>query len=282
MSQGVRGHSDLVTGSRTWRWSRPRGRSWPSAAWTDEWLDTGNARWFARIFSPTRAGGPPIVFVHGVVVSGDYFWPVADALLGDCAMYVPDLPGTGRSRLRTGGWSIPEQAAALAGWMDAHRLTGAVLVGNSLGAQVATELAVTRPDLAAALVLVGPTTDPGASGAVRMMLRGLRDMPRERFGLWAIWLRDLVRTGPIRGLQHMRQGLRDPQLDRLGKIPVPVVVVGGERDPIAPPEWISAMADEIEDSRGVVVPGAAHAMNFSSPRDLARIIRVAAARIRNE
>jgi pimeloyl-ACP methyl ester carboxylesterase len=279
--QGVCGRRNPVTGPRTWRWSRSRGRAWPSSAWIDEWLDTRDARWFSRVFKPAGAGGPPIVFVHGVVVSGDYFWPIANALVGEYAMYVPDLPGTGRSRLRTGGWSIAEQAAALAGWLDAHHLAGMVLVANSLGAQVVTELAVTRPDLAAALVLVGPTTDPGASGVIGLMLRGLRDLPRERLGLWRIWLRDLVRTGPFRGLRHLRQGLRDPQLDRLGEISVPVVVVGGESDPIAPPEWIAFMADEIEDSRGIVVPGAPHAMNYSSPRDLARIIRVVAGRIRD-
>jgi pimeloyl-ACP methyl ester carboxylesterase len=81
-------------------------------------------------------------------------------------------------------------------------------------------------------------------------------------------------------LRQLRQGVRDPQLARLDDIAAPVVVVGGEDDPIAPPGWIEEMADEIEASRGIVVPGASHAMNFSNPHDLARIIRVVAARMR--
>ena len=282
MPPGIRGRDDLVTGSLTWRWSPSRRQRWPASAWIDEWLDTGETRWFARVADPAGVVGPPIVFVHGVVVSGDYFWPVADVLLGDYAMYVPDLPGTGRSQLRNSTWTIPEQAAVLAGWMDAHGLTGTLLVANSLGAQVVTELAVTRPDLAAALVLAGPTSDPDAASVFRMLFRGLKDIPRERFGIWRVWLPDLFRTGPIRGLRRLRQGLRDPQLDRLADIPVPVVVVGGVDDPIAPPGWIEEMADEIEVSRGIVVPDAPHALNFSNPHDLARIIRAVAARIRNE
>jgi len=243
-------------------------------------LDTGDARWFVRISVPDDAAGPAVVFVHGVVVSGAYFWPVANQLAGEFALYVPDIPGTGRSSLRNGSWSIAAQADALAGWLEAHGLTGSLLVANSLGGQVVTQVAVTRPDLVSALVLVGPTTDPNAASLLRMMLRGLRDIPRERIGLWKIWLTDLVRTGPLRGIRHMREGFRDPQIDRLDEIPVPVVVVGGEDDPIAPPGWIEAMAEEIEESRGIVVPGAAHAMNYSSPRVLARIIRVVAGQVR--
>jgi pimeloyl-ACP methyl ester carboxylesterase len=243
-----------------------------------EVVDTGECRWFARISLPPGVEGPPVVFLHGVVVSGAYFWPVATRLAGEFPLYVPDAPGTGHSTLRLGSWSIEAQAARLAAWLDLHGLCRCVLVGNSLGSQVLTMLAQRRPDLAGALVLVSPTTDPEVDSVVHMMWRGLRDIPREHIGLWRIWLPDLVRTGPLRGLQQLRSGLDDTQVERLGTLTMPVIAVGGEHDPIAPQDWIATIAEEAEQGREVIVPGAPHALHYANPASLARVIRTVAAR----
>jgi pimeloyl-ACP methyl ester carboxylesterase len=218
---------------------------------------------------------PPVVLVHGVVVSGAYFQPVAAHLHGQFHLYVPDLPGTGRSRTHDGVWDIERLASALAGWLDLHEVRDAILVSNSLGCQVLTQLASDRPDLARSLVLVSPTMDPAISSIPRIMWRGVRDIPREDPGLWRIWLTDMIRTGPRRGLALLRLGLRDHQLARLGRIMVPAIVVGGELDPIAPPGWVRDMAGRMPRGRAVIIPGAPHALNYTSPRHLARIIRAA-------
>src|SRR5688572_20111446 len=45
-----------------------------------------------------RAGGrgqQAVVLVHGLTVSGNYLLPTAAALLDDCAVCVPELPGFG-------------------------------------------------------------------------------------------------------------------------------------------------------------------------------------------
>jgi len=276
--QGLRGGARLVSGTRTWRWSPSDETGWPARDWLHERVETPQASWFARLAVSRPTVCPPLVFVHGVVVSGAYFQPVARLLTDDFHTYVPDIPGTGRSHVRDGSWSIAEQARGLAEWIDLHALGPSVLVGNSLGAQVLTMLAVDRPDLVASLVLVAPTTDPDAGTVFRMMQRGVRDIPRERLGLWKIWIPDLVRTGPVRGIRHLRQGLADDQRERLDTLGVPVVVVGGEHDPIAVTGWIEAMAGALPQGRQVIVPGASHAMNYTNPRHLARIIRAVAAR----
>ncbi len=238
-------------------------------------LDDGQATWFARMARTGKTTYPPVVLIHGVVVSGAYFQPVAEHLHGEFHLYVPDLPGTGRSRTRDGVWDVARLAEGLGRWMDLHQLRDAVLVSNSIGCQVLTMLAEKRPDLAHALVLVSPTMDPDIGNAFQVMWRGLIDMPREKASLWKIWLPDLVRTGPLQGLRLLRLAMRDPQLARLARIEVPAIVVGGERDPIAPPPWVEAMASMLPCGRAVIIPGAPHAMNYSSPSHLARIIRSA-------
>jgi pimeloyl-ACP methyl ester carboxylesterase len=214
--------------------------------------------------------------VHGVVVSGAYFEPVAACLAGEFDLYIPDLPGSGASRLTGEPWDIATSACRLGEWLDLHGLSNTVMVSNSLGCQVSTMLAAQRPDLIRTLVLVGPTMDPEITSVVRVMARGVADMPRERITLWKIWIPDLIRSGPLRSLRTLRRGMADPQIARLACVTCPAIVVAGERDPIVPAHWVTAMAARIPQGRAMIVPGAPHVLNYSRPRELARIVRAAA------
>lgn len=276
MRQGVRRRAPVVNAPRAWRWSPSRERGWPHPPWSRQLLDDGDGIWFSRVAPGQNSALPPVVLIHGVVVSGRYFQPLAHRLAGDFDLYIPDLPGVGRSRSRSGFRDISQLADGLGRWMDLQSLTDAVLVSHSVGCQVLTMLATRRPELVHTLVLVAPTMDPDVSSIFGIMRRGLIDIPRERLGLWTVWLPDLLRTGPVRGIRLLRKAMRDPQLARLVDVRVPVVVVGGERDPIAPERWVTAMAGRLPCGRAIVIPGAPHAMNYTSPRRLAWIIRVAA------
>lgn len=266
----------MVGTPRAWRWSESRETRWGASAWAHETLVEPDATWFSRIALTRTRRDPPIVMLHGVVVSGAYFQPVAAELVGEFDLYIPDLPGTGASTLTGRPWDIATMAERLGWWMDQHHLSDAVLVSNSIGCQVLTQLTAMRPELARSLVLVAPTMDPDVSSVIRVMARGLVDMPRERASLWKVWLPDLVRSGPISSLQILRMAIDDPQVERLPEIGVPVLVVGGERDPIVPSNWIQAMAGHLPEGRAVVIPKAPHALNYTNPRQLARIVRVAA------
>jgi pimeloyl-ACP methyl ester carboxylesterase len=215
--------------------------------------------WFTRITPHGDPDLPPIVMLHGLVVSGTYFRPVAEYLDSQYTIYVPDLPGYGRSPSnRT--WTLASLVTRLATWMDAHELRQAVIVGNSLGCQMATLLARTRADL--------------VGGLVHMMWRGALDVPRERQSLWTVWVPDLFRAGARRALTALHQTMVDgrDQHDRLGEVEQPALIIGGERDPIAPQRWVNEMACCMPNARALILPGSPHAMNYSSPRQLARAI----------
>ncbi len=259
---------------RSWRWSPLRGAGWARQRWTEEYLVRPDAVWYSRIAASGDRSLPPVVLVHGLVVSGSYFRPVAANLDSHLRLYIPDLPGFGRSVSRSGIWSIRQLADGLAWWLDMHSLRDAVLVSNSLGCQIVTMLAERRPELVRSLILVGPTMDPDAQSLIGQMYRGLIDIPRETLSLWKVWVPDLIRAGARRAIVTLQAGIDDPQQDRLARVAASVVVVGGERDPIAPPEWISALVKALPHGRAITIPGAPHAMNYSNPRQLARIIRV--------
>lgn len=246
--------------------------SWPiDRGWIAEYMNVDGETWFSRVSPVGDPDVPPIVMLHGLIVSGTYFRPVAAYLDDRYRVYVPDLPGYGRSPSKR-TWSIPSLTSRLAGWMDAHSLGACVIVGNSLGCQVATELAVIRPDLVAGLVLVAPTMDPRVTGMVHIAVRALMDVPRERRSIWTIWIPDFFLAGPRRGLRMLHECLTDDQVSRLPLVEKPTLIVGGERDPIAPPEWVHAMAEHMPLARSIIISGSPHAMNYSSPRDLGRAI----------
>jgi len=259
-------------------WSGLGEQGWPDRSWIGETLTSGDATWFARIDHAGTPGFPPIVMIHGLVVSGAYFRPVAMYLDGDLSLWIPDLPGFGRSE--TGGdiWTLDQHADGLAAWMVEHGLAGAVMVGNSLGCQVLTLLAVNHPELVHSLILIAPTMDPDESNVLQIAWRAMLDVPRENPSIWSVWIPDFFRAGPWRAIRSLNSGLRDPQLYRLDDISQPVLVIGGERDPIISPEWVHEMASRIPKGEAIILPGAPHAMNYSDPKALAGVIHRAVGR----
>lgn len=261
----------MPTPDRIVAWAPMTAKRWPPRHWVGctTWVD--GARIFARIDPEGDPSTPPVLMLHGLVVSSSYFRPVAHELNDRYRLYIPDLPGFGRSTAG-GVRDLDGMVDTLDRWMAVHELVGAVVVANSLGCQVATLLAVRYPARVAKLVMVAPTMDPCVRGPLHVMLRGLIDIPRERRTLWRIWIPDFFLAGPWQALKWLLLSIRDPQRERLPGVRQPVIAVAGERDPISPAPWVQAYGDLPETGRCIVIPGAAHAMNYSAPEALAQIV----------
>jgi pimeloyl-ACP methyl ester carboxylesterase len=91
--------------------------------------------------------------------------------------------------------------------------------------------------------------------------------------LWPIVLADYWRAGPWRGWQSLRLALRDPVVQKLPRLRVPTLVVRGRRDSIVPLRWARQLRDLLPHGRLVVLPNAPHAANYSTPDELARVVR---------
>jgi len=230
-------------------------------------------RMHARVSGNRAAGGPPVVLVHGLVVSGRYMVPLLEELGRTHAVYAPDLPGFGRSEGPASAPDVAGLADALAAWMRAAGLGGAALVGNSMGCQVIVELVLRHPGLVERVVLQGPTMDPRARSAPRQMARLLIDTTREPPSLIAIEALDLLRAGVARSWRTFRHALADPIEEKLPRVRVPALVVHGSRDRISPGCWAGEVARLLPDGRLVVLPGTAHAANYAAPEPFAREIR---------
>ena len=85
-----------------------------------------------------------VVFLHGLGGSKADFAEVAGELKS-VAVFATDLPGSGSGPKPESGYDPPSHAAWLAKTLDQEGLGDVVLVGQSVGARVAGELAAREP-----------------------------------------------------------------------------------------------------------------------------------------
>ncbi|MDB5301811.1 MAG: alpha/beta hydrolase fold protein [Phycisphaerales bacterium] len=215
---------------------------------------------------------PPIVLVHGLGVSGTYLMPVARELAAAYRVYVPDLPGSGQSDKPPRVLGVGGLADALRTWMDARRIGRAILLGQSMGCQVAVDLAMRFPERVERLILVAPTFDPAARSPFTQLFRFGADAFRESPSLALLAAADYLRAGPLRVLRTLHLAMQNHIEGKLPHLRVPTLVVTGSRDPIAPPAWAKAAAALVPRGQFAVIPGGPHGVNFSRPRELAALV----------
>jgi len=225
------------------------------------------------IYTVVGGDGPPVVLVHGFGVSGGYMLPLARILAETQSVLVPDLPGHGRSASTSGVWGLPELARILGAWLETAGVREPILVANSMGCQVATMLAVARPSLVGALLLVSPTVDPARRSRRQQMFGLLRAAAREPSSMTRLAARDAMTADPRRLAAVARSVIEDPIENRLPLVRQPTIVIHGEADTLITLEWAERVAALLPRGRLVVVPGATHVVHYTRPEVVADLVQ---------
>lgn len=108
----------------------------------------------ASIAYEDTGNGEPVLFLHGSL-SVDWLTPTAD-LLDRFRRIVIHRPGYGASEDRAGGIGVSAQAELCAAVLGRCGVARAHVVGHSAGADVALQLAYSRPEMVGSLVLLEP------------------------------------------------------------------------------------------------------------------------------
>lgn len=100
------------------------------------------------------ADGLPVLFLHGTFGSSRWWEPLFGVLPDAIYAIAPDLRGCGGSTHSANGYTIPEQAADIAAFVEALALQEFNLVGHSSGGAIAIDYALTHPDRLRSLILI--------------------------------------------------------------------------------------------------------------------------------
>ncbi|MBG6238131.1 pimeloyl-ACP methyl ester carboxylesterase [Mycetocola sp. CAN_C7] len=205
-------------------------------------------------------------------MSSRYFRRLAQALSAVGTVLAIDLPGFGRAPRPSGALSIEDGADLIAAYLQARGCEETVLVGHSMGSQFVAETAARHPRLVDGIALVGPVVDERASAPWQQGMRLLRDSLRESPTANWIVMTDYVRSGIRWYLTELPVMLGYRIEERILVVDVPVVVIRGARDPIAPHGWGARLATLSHDGRLVTVPGAAHVVQHTAVGTVTQIL----------
>jgi pimeloyl-ACP methyl ester carboxylesterase len=240
---------------------------------SDHWIVVNNRPIFYRAaVDAAPAGTTPIIHLHGFGISGRYLVPTAERLSPFYPTYVPDLPGYGRSPRPSHTLSIPELAGEIIAFMDGLGIERAHLLGNSMGCLVAIECAIRFPERLDRIIMVSPAGGdhnlPLLRGIAQLALDGLR----EGHGLLRIAIPDYLRFGPRNSVRLFRAMTHFATSERAVAVSTPTLVIIGSRDPLVSYARLEALVEDQANMTLIVQDRAAHAINFSHPRSLARVV----------
>ncbi|HUO87518.1 MAG TPA: alpha/beta fold hydrolase [Thermoanaerobaculia bacterium] len=215
-------------------------------------------------------GGPDLVLLHGSGQQAGGWSAVAPGLSADFTVHALDLPGHGDSEPAEGPLPMADIVAGVEAYLDSLEAP-AILVGNSLGAWLATLRAHRHPERVARVVLVnggallnippaGVTLTPADREEARRAMAAIRDPASP--ALSDEVLDDIVRRGRSGPTPRMMQDL--PSLmahlldGRLGEVTVPVDLLWGASDRLMPLAYARRMEAELPRARLTVLEGCGH------------------------
>ena len=256
---------------------------------------------------------PPIVLVHCYSCSLHWWDRMAPILARDHRVIRIDLLGHGGSEKPKSGYEIPQQAALVAGALNELEVEGAVVVGHSMGASVATAVAAESSELVDRVVIVDEAPDTGYGGlgllaklsyvpVLGQALNRLADAPGGDSAVEAGYEEAFAPGFDIEsGFPNPDQVVDDfdamtytafkeahdanndfleeqPLTERLTAAAVPVMAIFGSEDQVYddPSEALAAYED-VPGAQTAEIEGAGHSPNVEQPEETAALIREFAA-----
>lgn len=246
---------------------------------------------------------PPIVLIHGYTGSIRWWDRVIPRLARRHRVVAVDLLGHGGSDKPRDGYSIPHQARLVARALTARGVSGATVVGHSMGGSVAVALAADHPKAVERLLVLDMATRPSSgegfverlshTPVVGQLLRHLATDDTIRDGYEDAFaagfevpdrvvedFRAMTYSSYIQAREGSVEFLEERPLDeRVEALEVPALIAFGEHDRLTDPsdarEYSATPRIEKE-----TITGAGHSPQVERPAETADLIRRFAASAR--
>jgi 3-oxoadipate enol-lactonase len=233
-----------------------------------------------------EGSGPPVVMVHGLGGTSNFYQVQAQALAERFQVIRVDSAGAGRSPV-SDEISIGSHADDLAALLDQLGVSGATVVGHSMGTLVVRTLAARHPALVSRLILLGAVAEP--TDAVRKAQRdraatlrkdgtvavapgvvanALSETTRRDKPEVSAFVRELIMRQDPEGYARNCEALAaaaDPGPVDPG---LPLLLITGGDDKTGPPEVSHAIASAHGSATVAVIDGIGHWTALEAARDV--------------
>lgn len=212
----------------------------------------------ATMIVEEESSGPrTFVLLHGLGMGRTVFVGLTAELAALGRVYAVDLPGYGQAPEPPRTLTMERHADLIAAFLRSRGGRRAVVVGHSMGSQIAAEIAARHPDLVEAAVLMAPTVDARARTWHQQALRLGRDLLRENPRVLFIGAREYARSWP-NFPRELRAVLAHSPERAYANVKAPALVMRGQKDPVAPREWCEVVTAMLPDGEYTEIPGHRH------------------------
>jgi 3-oxoadipate enol-lactonase len=243
----------------------------------------------ARLYYEEAGQGTPVVLIHGGFLDRRMWDGQFEVFANRFRAIRYDVRAHGLSGTDSVTFADHEDLGQL---MVELEIPKATIIGLSMGGQIAIDFALTYPEMASALVLVGPglsghTAEDeelqaymqdltaafetgGFTAAIEVFARYWCDGPQREPSQVSPAVREKVLTMLEGGDERWRywalsRQLEPPAIERLGEIEVPTLAIVGSIDMPVIHEIVDLIAGQVPDAQKIVIPDVAHMVNMEKP-----------------
>ncbi|WP_280241571.1 alpha/beta fold hydrolase [Nocardia abscessus] len=225
--------------------------------------------------------GVPIVLLPGIGGNGQVWWRFIAELSRDRVVYTPDVIGWAGRCIQTAPVRDTEDIATwMAETLDGLGVDRVHLAGNSLGAWLASAIAVHRSHRLASLTMLEPSAStfakPRSSLLFKFLMAGMRPTP-ERMRKFNNWLMpgfelDDEEFALVRATTKFRPGIpwdRPFTDEQLALITAPTLVLFGAETVVNDVEHAGERARQhIRSAEVEIYPGVGHDLLWANPEQI--------------
>lgn len=262
-----------------------------------------------RLFYDIAGGGRPLVLIHGVWASHEWWRWLVPSLASAYHVITPDLRGHGRSSPLMSAYTVNGFAKDLDLLLRNLEVPEVVLVGWSMGGIISIQYGLNYPSKVKALILIATRGHHNPKLKRRIIFQYLQarlsllmdftaprkyDRASGNFPTQKIWLEQEVKKmlspGASKEVQDwvmsdVRNNPRENYFqairsiwnwgaaDRLKEIEAPTLIMVGDKDTRTPPRFSRLLHAAIPNSRLVIVEDGGHCLPLERPEQVNEEIR---------
>jgi pimeloyl-ACP methyl ester carboxylesterase len=252
-----------------------------------------------RTYVIDKGRGKDIIFINGIAVSCFTWRKLLNIMDNKFRTIAFDFKGTGLSEKR-GNNSVEAYTSQLLSIMEKFNISEAILVGNSLGGEIALDITIKHPERVGALVLIDAAGYNKGKKVMRLLVRSgrltiiyrmlrlfLSRIFTKKMIQWAVFNEKIITDQMVEGYYrpaktkgavgafiNLVRNLSYTEFDssKIPEIKKPTLIIWGEEDRIIKVEDAYLFKRHIENSRLHIIKRCGHAPQEEYPEKVAELI----------